>query len=201
MQLTRWYKSIVLVLLCAGSAATSFAQQDKAAGNLLYWSANRRLTLEDFQAIRNTGDTIFIRWGKGSDPHRLGVILTAIDVQVKQEQGRTRFTIRAVMDRNRSWIANEGDTVSLKHEQGHFDICEIYTRIMRRELRKAGSLAASKAIYEEVLAAESAEQDAFDRENTAEGGGITNKWKSKIAQQLKQLQPFSNPTFILAFDR
>lgn len=187
-----------LLMLCMFLSTMLLAQTNKSNAGLLYWAKDRRLTLDDFQATRSTGDTIFIRLGKGADPHRLGVILTAIDVQVRTEPSRTLFTIRAVMDKKSSWIRGEGDTVSLQHEQGHFDICEIYTRIMRRELRKATTQAQSKVIYEKVLAAESAEQDAFDRENTFEQGGITQAWKDRIARRLRQLESFSNPVVRMA---
>lgn len=190
------FSRAVLALLCTCFSTLLFAQS-KGDDGLLYWAQERRLTLNDFRGTRKIPDTIYIGSKRSTDPHRLGVILTAIDVQVKSDRNRTLFTVRAVMDKHRSWILNTGDRVSLKHEQGHFDICEMYTRVMRRELRKATSIDRSKVIYEEVLAAESAEHDAFDRENTFEKGGITKAWADKIARRLKQLQPFSDPTIIL----
>lgn len=201
LQLRKHLAWIGLALLCCCIATVLPAQQNKTDSNLLYWAKDRRLTFEDFEAFHTTKDTIFIRVAKGAGIHRLGVLLSAIDVQVKTIRGKTTFTIRAVMDKSGSWIRSDGDTVSLKHEQGHFDICEIYARVLRRQIRKATSLARSKAIYEEVLAAESAEHAAFDRENTFEQGGVTKAWGLKIAQRLWTLKGFSNPVVVLAIDK
>ncbi len=191
---------LLLALLCS-TATTLLAQKGAGDSSLLYWSKDRRLTLLDFEAPRKVPDTIFIRQQAQENVHRLGVIATAIDVHVKTERGRTTFTIKAVMDKKRSWIAGAGDSISLKHEQGHFDICELYTRIMRRELRKAATLEQSKSIYEKVLAEESAEQDAFDRENTFEAGGVTQRWAEKISRGLAALAAYSNPVVVLTFGK
>lgn len=188
-----------LLMWCMGASFLLFAQQKKAAVDLLYWKKGSSLSLTDFRAAYKP-DTSSKKLNSGTT-HRLGVIATAIDVHVKTERGRTTFTIRAVMNRNRSWIRNSGDTVSLKHEQGHFDICEIYTRIMRRELRKAKSIAQSRAIYESILKAETAEHDAFDKVNTFENGGIDKAWADKIARRLKELEGYANPVVVLPFDK
>ncbi|OLY90745.1 hypothetical protein BUE76_01650 [Cnuella takakiae] len=188
---------VVLSMVCSGGLR---AQQSGEA-KLLYWSPERRLSFDDFGGRRKTGDTIFIYRNAKPDVHRLGTISTAIDVHVKKERKRTTFTIRAVMNANASWIRAEGDSITLRHEQGHFDITEIYTRVMRREMRKARSHKDSETIYEAVLAAESAEHAQYDAANTFENGGITRAWSDQIARRLKALAPYNNPKLVHAWDK
>ncbi|SHE44411.1 hypothetical protein SAMN05444008_101418 [Cnuella takakiae] len=193
----RWMGMVVLSMVCSGGLR---AQQSGEA-KLLYWSPERRLSFDDFGGRRKTGDTIFIYRNAKPDVHRLGTISTAIDVHVKKERKRTTFTIRAVMNANASWIRAEGDSITLRHEQGHFDITEIYTRVMRREMRKARSHKDSETIYEAVLAAESAEHAQYDAANTFENGGITRAWSDQIARRLKALAPYNNPKLVHAWDK
>lgn len=192
-----WMGLALLSLVCSGGLQ---AQQRREA-KLLYWSPGRRLSFDDFGGRRKTGDTIFIYRNSKPDVHRLGTIATAIDVHVKKEPERTTFTIRAVMNANGSWIRAEGDSITLRHEQGHFDITEIYTRVMRREMRKARSHKDSETIYEAVLAAESAEHARYDAVNTFKEGGITPEWTAQIEQRLKDLASYTNPVVVRPFDR
>lgn len=188
---------ILLSMVCAGELQ---AQQSGEA-KLLYWSANQPLRFDDFEGRRKTGDTIFIYRNAKPDVHRLGTISTAIDVHVKKERKRTTFTIRAVMNPHASWIRAEGDSITLRHEQGHFDITEIYTRVMRREMRKARSHKDSETIYEAVLAAESAEHAKYDAANTFEKGGTTPEWAAQIEGRLKDLAIYANPVVVRPFEK
>ena len=89
----------------------------------------------------------------------------------------------------------------MNHEQGHFDICELYARVLRRDIRKAKSLAEAKDIYEKTIASEESEQDNYDEENTYGSGGITLEWKNKIAGNLKQLDLYKQIVVTLPIDR
>jgi hypothetical protein len=97
------------------------------------------------------------------------------------------------MKKASSWIREYGDTITLKHEQGHFDLCEVYARILRRDIRRATSLSKAEAVYKSVSAAEEAEQDRYDKENTFRSGGIMPLWREKIALRLKELEAYKNP--------
>lgn len=48
----------------------------------------------------------------------------------------TQFTSRAYMDRSRSWVLPHHRTPALlQHEQGHFDLLEVFRRVLEKELR------------------------------------------------------------------
>lgn len=191
------YKWTTLAFLCIVFVPEAEAQR---AEKLLYWTP-ARLVAADFQGRKRSKDTIFIYRGARSDVHRYGTISTAIDVRVKRTGSTTHYTIRAVMNQNASWIMAGDDPVALRHEQGHFDITEIYTRIMRRELRRARSHKESESIYEAVLAAESAEHTRYDAANTYEKGGITTAWAGLIERRLKDLATYANPVVVRPFEK
>lgn len=124
--------------------------------------------------------------------HKLGAIIKSIDVHLMTERCKTTFTIQAGMKQSLSWIKVYCDTIELKHEQGHFDICEIYVRILRRDIKNAKSLSEAKEIYEMTSADEKTKQDNYEKDNTYQGGGITSDWEEKISNRLKELDAYKN---------
>lgn len=76
----------------------------------------------------------------------------------------------------------------LAHEQGHMDICEIYTRRLRARLPKHCGPAAKDridALYQQTLDAWCAEEDRYDAEtNHSEIKEAQQAWSAKIAAEL-----------------
>jgi hypothetical protein len=169
--------------------------------DILYWTKSQRLAFADFQGRPRREDTALQEASAKMLTHKLGSITKSIDVQYKTGPGKTVFTIQAGMKKGLSWIKNPGDTLSLKHEQGHFDICEIYTRMFRRDIQKAKSLAEAKELFDKATAAEEQEHDRYDRENTFQLGGITKEWSEKIRSRLAQLEAYNQPTVVIAIDK
>lgn len=169
--------------------------------NILYWSKNYRLDFKDFNGRPGVQDTLLQSASARILTHKLGSISTSIDVRLHTEDGKTVFTINAGMKRDVSWIKEPGDAMALKHEQGHFDICEIYARMLRKEIFKAQSLVEAREIYEKISAEEELEQEHFDKENTVQVGGITETWSIQILNRIKELEAFDNATVVLAIDK
>lgn len=103
----------------------------------LPWSAHRPITWDDF-------------WGPppaDRDPTAGAGIATvlAFDLTVVTardpgtgmwQAGIASLLVTAAMERDRSWALPERRTAAaLAHEQGHFDLAEVYRRILDRELR------------------------------------------------------------------
>jgi hypothetical protein len=177
------------------------SQSPNSDFDLIYWSEGKLLTFSDFKGRPYEGDTTSHEAGNNIQKHKLGAIVKSIDVHLLTEKSKSTFTIRAGMNRAMSWIQNFNDTAILKHEQAHFDICEIYARILRREITKASNLSNAKEIYDKISSQEEAEQDNFDQANAYEGGGITIDWTEKIKKQLKELEGFKDAIVILPFDK
>lgn len=127
--------------------------------------------------------------------------MTGIDVDINYQKGKTTYTIRAAMKRNASWIRYANDSISLRHEQGHLDICEIATRRLRQSLATAKSLKDANDIYERILKEEDEEHRAYDRENTHENGGITNTWQIFIKEELQRLRNYQQPIVVVFIDK
>lgn len=196
-ELLRKFK-VVVSCICFCTALNS--QPVQSDNDILYWTKNSRLTFSDFQGMPSQKDTTFYEASPKILTHKLGSIIKSIDVHLVTESGKTTFTIYAGMKKNLSWIKDYGDTISLKHEQGHFDICEIYTRIFRQEIKNAKSLSEAKAIFDKVSTDEELEQGNYDRDNTFQLGGITKDWSEKIINRLKELEPYSNSVVTLSID-
>lgn len=190
------------LLLMASSciSANGNAQTHRPDTNILYWTTNPILIFADFQRKPEPADTALNPPAK-TLTHTLGAIVKSVDVHFVTTRGKTVFTIRAAMKKNASWIRNANDTVTLKHEQGHFDICEIYARMLRRDIAKTKSLLAAKEVYERTLQKEEAEQDEYDKENTFQKGGITPGWTAAIHSRLQALEPYKDPVVVLPIDK
>lgn len=194
-ELLRKFK-VIVSCICFCSALNS--QPVQPDDDILYWTKTSRLIFSDFQGKPGQEDTTLYEASPKILTHKLGSIIKSIDVHLVTESGKTIFTIYAGMKKKLSWIKDYGDTISLKHEQGHFDICEIYTRIFRRDIKNAKSLSEAKAIFDKVSTDEELEQDNYDKDNTFQLGGITKDWSEKIITRLKELEPYSNSVVTLA---
>ena len=193
-------KRIILIIPWIGIYVKVSAQVLQQGDEILYWTKNNQLTLDDFRGLPSREDTILSGVSTKNMTHKLGAIIKGIDVLIKTEQGKTVFTIRAGMKKNLSWIKNYGDTISLKHEQGHFDICEIYARILRRDIKRAKSLSEAKEMFEKTTSDEEIEQGNYDKVNTFQSGGITPNWKQKILNRLKELESYKKAVVVVPID-
>lgn len=201
MQLPMRLTCVLLIIIWLYSPVLTHAQPPTSKEDILYWSATPRLTFKDFQGKPNKEDTTLRALSPETMTHKMGSIMTTIHVNFESHQGKTTFTIRAGMDRNSSWIKNSGDTISLKHEQAHFDITEIHARQLRKDILKAKSLSEAKDIYDKITKDEEEEQKEFDKENNYQSGGVSKKWKEKIAEKLKELDQYQQPVLKLAIAR
>ncbi len=120
----------------------------------LYWSADRPITWADFWASPPPG----------RDPRALAGIAMALEYHLiavaEREAGTwrarpTSLTVTNAMERSRSWALPAPRTeAALLHEQRHFDLAEVYRRILESALR--GLVGTGRTAQE-------AEQDLFAR--------------------------------------
>ena len=183
----------ILLTVFFYNCVTAISQTVTPKDEIIFWQPGKRLGFADFGGEPG-GDTIY---AAGSKTHRLGAIVKGIEVQMRTEKGQTRFTIYAGMKKNKSWIRNAGDTISLMHEQAHFDICEWFARTLRRDIKKATSLAEARRMFDKTLDAEEIEQELFDKENNFESGGVTSAWKEKIRRRLLELEAHASPVLFV----
>lgn len=102
------------------------------------WTESRRLTWDYFKGqtpAERAGDAM-LRYGLL--PDRKYESTTCQDPNTKQWTATvTKYEPRNVMVPSESWVDPEHKTEKLlSHEQGHFDINEVYRRVLEREARK-----------------------------------------------------------------
>jgi hypothetical protein len=154
-------------------------------GSDIPWNASRKLTWPDFKSRPDnnsvnaalTSSKIIFNYGYGSD------------------KGFT-FTISCVFDKNSSWGKIKTDYI-LSHEQGHFDIAEIYARKLNKALKayafNAKTVAKEvPALYQKIMKEEGEFQNQYDSEtNFSRDKEQQAIWLAKIQHQLDELNEYA----------
>jgi hypothetical protein len=164
--------------------------------NEIEWTSNYRLVYDDFKGGI-----------PGNEPKTTKALTySVIDLDVKQVGQEIHTYIRTYFKYYNSWMRPESRTdYTLKHEQGHFDITEIYSRKLRKKLmglkvkRKGGDkqiLSIAKKLIKQHLKY----QAKYDKDT---GFAIKEKnqaeWIIKIAKELKELEAYKEATVKMQF--
>lgn len=170
-------KYLILILLTFYSGVI-FAQ---GTTDTLHWNKNRKLTWDDFQGVPDStviyaANTVagFVTKSRYTSDSTISVVITA------------------VFYRKRAWQKTKYQTPqSLKHEQGHFDITEVYARkataaFKKYKYNKATVNKDIDSIVNYYFNEMSIIDDLYDKE-TANHRNFTQQriWDRKIAAWLK----------------
>ncbi len=177
----------------------------------LLWRADRPLGWEDFwgspppTSLRETesakiwiGLTYFVTWEISFDPVRREWVARLV-----------RFSTQAYMDRARSWaLPDHRQPELLRHEQGHFDILEVFRRWLEKDFQRwlgkpVGGATREDAerelgrrleeVYLRIWAAHEACQAQYDEETRhGQDLGQQDAWARRIALWLGE-SPLSRP--------
>jgi hypothetical protein len=109
------FKFALFIILFAGNT------EKKRGDTIIKWSGSYRLNYTDF-----VGKQTLMKDSTAS-PDTLAVIKCYIKYEVKILSGKQVVHGYAAMDPQLSWMKVKTPEV-LKHEQGHFDLAEIYAR-------------------------------------------------------------------------
>lgn len=94
------------------------------ADRVFRWTRDRKLRWEDFQGLRrsNCGERVAAETSCG----------ISVETSLAPATSKARIYVFNSFDKQQSWVRRDGqcDAV-LRHEQGHWDLCEIYTRRMQ----------------------------------------------------------------------
>ncbi len=146
------------------------------------WSSNRKLTWDDF---KGRPDTLQF-------PNALAVTHSGFGYESSSISvfKNSKLFVQTVFNTDKSWVLPEGrNDYVLKHEQIHFDITEIYSRILRKALSDSNitSTASGKAsaIFSTVFFDYKKRQQAYDEE-TKHGlkQETQEKWEAIVAIEL-----------------
>lgn len=165
---------------CNTTVAQQQQQPKYTSDDTLHWSKDRQLTWDDFQGVE---DTFFV-----------GVAATSSDFfsRIYYTSDTTfGFVISTIFFKKYSWVKEEGRTFyALNHEQGHFNIAEIYARKLRRALKnyrlnKATVIEDVKNISDSIKKEKNRIQELYDRETKySTNKGKQKEWDKKIAAWL-----------------
>lgn len=153
--------------------------------DLINWNAARKLTWADY---------------KGSpDPNSDAAASTTtyLAIEYNIQTNSFGYKIQSRFSRTRSWGLHKTDYI-LSHEQGHFDIAEIYARKLHKEMSeyqfdKKSFRKDLKKIYDDVTEEKEEFQNQYDRE-TRHSINKTQQaeWLKKIQDLLLKYQDYAD---------
>ena len=179
-------RSILFCSLLVLNYASYAQSTKKLAKDTLIWRADSLLTVEHFQAKRNTVKGAF------------AYTTTTIWLYQRDIDGELLFFVDAIFLKSKSFLPKDAP-YALNHEQKHFDLCEVYARKMRQKIAekdftKVRDIEAEIGrIYNRVMADYFKEQEQFDKD-TQHGMNAAKQqvWNEKIATMLTELDAFSS---------
>lgn len=152
------------------------------------WSADRKLTWQDFKAAPVTGTDFGAATSAGFSYQSLPGPLFS----------RIKFVVKNTFNCELSWVNPKHNTNAylLSHEQLHFDICEVHARLLRKKF--AGNkltifnIKQCYAYFDEIFAKYEAQQKLFDEESDH---GINAEkqaeWRNKTDAALLELHMYA----------
>ncbi|MBF9141800.1 DUF922 domain-containing protein [Hymenobacter properus] len=152
----------------------------------IVWNAARRLAQVDFKASTESrpfeaATSSFIRY------HYVGRLF----------QGKVQFKVETVFDCQNSYFKGKQDPErTLAHEQGHFDITEVFarrfTKAVKEQVADTKELAQKQeAIYRQISTEAQAMHDKYDSEIYADRSKQAG-WLVTITQELNGLQAYAD---------
>lgn len=146
--------------------------------DFIKWDESRKLTWDDFKA----------------EPMKLGntaaMTTTKLGFSYNVTNGKVTFKIDCRFDKNRSWGLVKNDWI-LKHEQGHFDIAEIFARRLNKavneyQFNKTSFQRDLDLIYKSVVNGKEVFQQQYDIETDhSRNKDKQEEWFGKIDAELK----------------
>ena len=129
--------------------------------------------------------------------------VTAYSISIEPEMQNDRIVLMINNNflKHESWVKEESDHL-LTHEQGHFNIAEIYVRKLRMEinaLEYSQSLQDEiDVIYERIFNELDQMQQKYDREtNLSRNKNAQKSWDVWMERQLRSLEAYKFPAVII----
>lgn len=175
------YKLFIFLAVVLSLSFFSASPPEERSKAYIYWD-QRALTWADF---------------KGSAPGSskfIALTHSAIKLDFGGEGKNIWFTIESIFYPKKSWKKKGVDDHILKHEQGHFDITEIYSRVLRKTLsetkfKKYDTIGDEvQRIFNSNFNACEKLQDAYDKETDhSKIKDEQYRWNTKISSMLDSL--------------
>jgi predicted secreted Zn-dependent protease len=171
------FKCFFISLLFIANA--SFAQRKE--DDLIKWNATQKLSWSDYKASPNT------------ESDAAASTTTYLGIEYKISSSNFKFKIESTFSKKHSWGLHKTEYI-LAHEQGHFDIAEIFARKLNKEMKayqfkKQTYQKDLDKIYNDILDAKEEMQNSYDEEtNHSINKEKQKQWFSRIALLLKEYE-------------
>src|SRR6187401_2909837 len=152
--------------------------------DFIKWDESRKLTWDDFKAApRQMGSTA-------------AMTTTHLGFSYSVANGKITYKIDCQFEKNKSWGLVKNDYI-LKHEQGHFDIAEIFARKLNKEIKeylsKSNKHEGMNPIYSKLMQEKRDMQTLYDEEsNHSINKTKQAEWNEKIEDLLDELESYKN---------
>lgn len=157
----------------------------------IFWTSDRKLSWEDFKGspktISNANAAAQTYCGFGFQTNQVSVLT------------KTKIFTTNIFTCNLSWVREDQKyrTDLLEHEQGHFDLCEVYSRQLRKKLIEKKLTVYNintdaNTIFKNVYALYLDRQELYEKETNY---GLDRQkqveWTKRIASEIKDLNSFT----------
>jgi hypothetical protein len=173
----------LLTLLLLSLAYTSFGQTKDE--ELISWSQDKKLTWADYKGQAKT------------DTDAAASTATYLGIEYNFNNKGFDYKITCSFSRTKSWGLHKTDYI-LAHEQGHFDIAEIFARKLNKKMseykfNKNKFKDDLKKIYITITTEKEEMQNDYDREtNHSINKDKQAEWLKKIDQLLIEYKAFAD---------
>ena len=159
----------------------------------IYWSKNRKLTWADYKGIPDKSKKF------------TAITKDGLSWNIIKSKDSSRIIVKTFFLKNVSWVLPNASLAILKHEQGHFDIEEVYARILRKYLvinKFDRFTQVDHDVYrdrinnllDEYIDKLNNIQATYDSETHHGMDSLfQSQWNIRIANDLKSLEAYSNP--------
>lgn len=160
-------------------------KNEQPAGSRFSWNEHRKLSWNDFK-------------GPVAALSNESAAATCCSIGFRLDStatGNPQVSVYNTFYIDKSWVKEDAKIQSiLTHEQGHFDLCELYTRKLRLQvnavdLRSQNAKQTLMNVYAALSAEYETHQQTYEHE-TAHGTNIAaqQKWEEMISDELNELE-------------
>lgn len=170
---------LLAVSLCILAGSHAARGQDS-----IPWKANYKLKWEDFRGVPD----------RTSD--RIAITVSNIGYTLTYNSYSFKVQVKCVFEKRKSWTTTLDSTV-LVHEQGHFDISEIFARKLRKAFKEYKfNPKTVQSDMKEIFTRINSERRRYNELYDIETNASTNTtmqiyWNNKIAEELKALKAYA----------
>lgn len=177
-----------------GGKITTRTQTTNQTEELILWNPKKKLKWDDFK-------------GKVDSLSQYDAIthVQFVKEQLKINSTNVVYAVSCNFDKTLSWSKDKESKVLLGHEQLHFDIAELVSRLLRKSYTKAIITSGDKA-YDEINQLYDYYVfdylDSINHHYDLETDHSVNlraqrEWENKIAKELKSLDKYANTRVVI----